>query len=139
MPAHKFNYQVITQYKSILRALGHRSHASQSIPTLRNPNIIKLDQRLEMPPKKQEEPKSGAEHCMLKIGRKNNVVQCKEDMQNEAFCLYGKTGMFFSTNKRYVHQYPREEDYNLTFQTVDTGTRQRVSKLKTERKTKTNP
>ena len=43
-------------------------------------------------------------------------------MQNEAYGLYGMTGMFFSTNKRYVHPYPREEDYNPTFQTVDTDT-----------------
>ena len=68
-----------------------------------------------MPPKKQEEPKSGAEHCMLKIGRQNNVIQWKEDMQNEACGLYVMTGMFFSTNERYVHPYPREEDNNTTF------------------------
>ena len=41
-------------------------------------------------------------------------------MQNEACGLYGMTGMFFSTNKSYVQPYPREEDYNPTFQTVDT-------------------
>ena len=57
---------------------------------------------------------------MLKIGRHNNVVQWKEEMQNEACGLYGMTGMFFSTNKSYVHSYPREEDYNPTFQTVET-------------------
>ena len=79
MPVHKFNYQVITQYKSILRALGHRSHASLSIRKLRNLNIIRLDQRIETPSKKQEDLKSGAEHCMLKIGRQNNVVQWKEE------------------------------------------------------------
>ena len=56
---------------------------------------------------------------MLKIGRQNNVVQWKEDMQNEACGLYGMTGMFFSTNRHYVQPYPREEDYNPTFQTVD--------------------
>ena len=73
-----------------------------------------------MPPKKQEEPKSGAEQCMLRIGRYNNVVQWREDMQNEACGLYGMTGTFFTTNKSYVHPYPREEDYNPTFQTVET-------------------
>ena len=73
-----------------------------------------------MPPKKHEEPKSGAEHCILKFGRQNNVVQWKEDMQNEACGLYGMTGTFFSTNRHYVQPYPREEDYNPTFQTVDT-------------------
>lgn len=119
MPVHKFNYQVITQYKSILRALGHRSQESLSIRKSRIPNIIKLVQRIEMPPKKQEEPKSGAEHCMLRIGRYNNVVQWREDMQNEACGLYGMTGTFFTTNKSYVHPYPREEDYDPTFQTVE--------------------
>ena len=73
-----------------------------------------------MPPKKQDDPKSGAEQCMLKIGRHNNVVQWKEDMQNEACGLYGMTGMFFSTNRSYIQPYPREEDYNPTFQTVET-------------------
>ena len=29
------------------------------------------------------------------------------------------TGMVFSTNRSYVQPYPREEDYNPTFQTVD--------------------
>ena len=57
---------------------------------------------------------------MLKIGRHNNVVQWKEEMQNEACGLYGMTGMFFSTNKSYVQPYPREEDYNPTFQMVET-------------------
>ena len=71
-----------------------------------------------MPPKKQEEPKSVAEPCILKIGRYNNVVQWREDMQNEACGLYGMTGMFFSTNKSYVHPYPREEDYNPTVEIV---------------------
>ena len=41
-------------------------------------------------------------------------------MQNEACGLYGMTGTFFTTNKSYVHPYPREEDYNPTFQTVET-------------------
>ena len=122
MPVHKFNYQVIHTTSLLLRALGHRSHESQSIRASRNPNIIKLDQRIEMPPKKQEEPKSAAEQCMLRIGRYNNVVQWREDMQNEACGLYGMTGTFFTTNKSYVHPYPREEDYNPTFQTVEIDT-----------------
>ena len=92
-----------------------------------------------MPPKKQEEPKSGAEQCMLKIGRHNNVVQWKEEMQNEACGLYGMTGMFFSTNKRYVQPYPREEDYNPTFQTVETDAPTAGIETKTGRKTKTGP
>ena len=64
-----------------------------------------------MPPKKQEEPKSGNEVCILKIGRHNNVVQWKEAMQDEACALYGMTGMFFTSNASYFIPYPREEDY----------------------------
>ena len=65
-----------------------------------------------MPQKKQEEAKTGAEACILKIGRLNNVVQWKEEMQDEACGLYGMTGMFFSTNASYVHPFPRPEEYN---------------------------
>ena len=43
-------------------------------------------------------------------------------MPNEACGLYGMTGTFFTTNKSYVHPYPREEDYNPTFQTVEIDT-----------------
>ena len=71
-----------------------------------------------MPQKKHEEPKSGAEPCILKTGRYNNVVQWREDMQNEACGLYGMTGTFFTTNKSYVQPYPREEDYNPAFAPV---------------------
>ena len=39
-------------------------------------------------------------------------------MQDEACGLYGMTGMFFSTNKSYVHPYPQEEDFNPTIPTV---------------------
>ena len=65
-----------------------------------------------MPLKKQEEPRSGAETYTLKIGRYNNVVQWREEMQDEACGLYGMTGMFFSTNESYVYPFHREEDYN---------------------------
>ena len=65
-----------------------------------------------MPPKKQEEPKSGTEACILKIGRYNNVVQWREEMQDQACALYGMTGMFFTTNASDFIPYPREEDYN---------------------------
>ena len=70
---------------------------------------------------------------MLKFGRYNNVVQWREDMQNEACGLYGMTGTFYTTNKSSVHLYPREEDYNPTFLTVEIDTRQRVSKTKTRK------
>ena len=49
---------------------------------------------------------------MLKLGRQNNVVQWKEEMQDEACALYGMTGMFFSTDASHFIPYPREEDYN---------------------------
>ena len=65
-----------------------------------------------MPPKKQEDLKTAREPCILKIGRFKNVVQWKEEMQNEACSLYGMTGMFFSTNESHFIPYPREEDYN---------------------------
>ena len=49
---------------------------------------------------------------MLKTGRQNNVMQWKEEMQDEACGLYGMTGMFFSTDESHFIPYPREEDYN---------------------------
>lgn len=68
-----------------------------------------------MPPKKAVEAEKSAECCTLKIGRFNNVVQWKEDMQNMACGLYGMTGLFFSTNMSYFHPFPREEDYNPAY------------------------
>ena len=64
-----------------------------------------------MPQKKLEDASSGAVTCILKIGRYNNVVQWKEEMQDEACGLYGMTGMFFTTNESYYHPLPRAEDY----------------------------
>ena len=48
----------------------------------------------------------------MKMGRQNNVMQWKEEMQDEACSLYGMTGMFFSTDESHFIPYPREEDYN---------------------------
>ena len=70
-----------------------------------------------MPQKKPDEGKSGADPCILRIGRYNNVVQWKEEMQTEATALYGMTGMFFTTNARYVHPFSREEEYNPALET----------------------
>jgi hypothetical protein len=64
-----------------------------------------------MPQKKADEPSKGAAECILKICKNNNVVQWKEEIQNELTELYGLTGMFFTTNERYVQPFPREEDY----------------------------
>ena len=65
-----------------------------------------------MPPKKSNEPVKEAAECILRIGKNNNVVQWKEEMQTTVTALYGLTGMFFTTNKRY--QFPRVsyEDYS---------------------------
>ena len=49
---------------------------------------------------------------MLKMGRQNNVVQWKEEMQDGACGLYGMIGMFFSTDESHFILYPREEDCN---------------------------
>ena len=65
-----------------------------------------------MPPKKQEEPKSCTEACILKNGRYNNVVQWREEMQDHACTLYGMTGMFFTTNASHFIPYPCEEGCN---------------------------
>jgi hypothetical protein len=69
-----------------------------------------------MPSKGLAESKdTPSEGCILQYGKDNNVVEWKEDMQNISCGLYGMTGIFFSTNKSYVHPFPREEDYNPTF------------------------
>ena len=52
------------------------------------------------------------EGCILQIGKNNNVVLWKEEMQLIACGLYGMTGLFFSTNERYFQPFPQEEDYN---------------------------
>jgi hypothetical protein len=59
-----------------------------------------------MPQKKADEPSKGAAECILKIGKNNNVVQWKEEIQNELTELYGLTGMFFTTNERYEKPFP---------------------------------
>jgi hypothetical protein len=69
-----------------------------------------------MPQKKASDP---AAECILRIGKNNNVVQCKEEIQNELTELYGLTAMFFTTNERYVQPFPREEDYIPDFRDSD--------------------
>jgi hypothetical protein len=63
-----------------------------------------------MPQKKASDPAKDATECILRIGKNNNVVQWKEEIQNELTELYGLTAMFFTTNERYVQPFPREED-----------------------------
>jgi hypothetical protein len=72
-----------------------------------------------MPQKKADEPSKDAAECILKIGKNNNVVQWKEEIQNELTELYGLTVMFFTTNERYVQPFPREEDYIPDFPESD--------------------
>ena len=72
-----------------------------------------------MPPKKSNEPLKDAAECILRIGKNNNVVQWKEEMQTTVTALYGLTGMFFTTNERYVQPFPREEDYIPDFPESD--------------------
>ena len=47
----------------------------------------------------------------MRIGRENNVVMWRESTQTAVTMLYGMTGIFFTTNTRYVHPIPREQDY----------------------------
>ena len=67
-----------------------------------------------MPQKKLSEAKEGSECCILKIGRYNNIIQWREDMQNTGFGLYGMTAVFFTTNERYFQPYPTMSDYHPT-------------------------
>jgi hypothetical protein len=62
--------------------------------------------------KTAEAKEKAAEGCILQIGKNNNVVLWKEEMQLIACGLYGMTGLFFSTNERYFQPFPLEEDYN---------------------------
>ena len=72
-----------------------------------------------MPQKKAIEPGKDAAECILRIGKNNNVVQWKEEIQTELTELYGLTAMFFTTNERYVQPFPREEDYIPDFPESD--------------------
>ena len=51
-----------------------------------------------MPGKKARETPKEAEECILKIGKNNNVVQWRGEMQTATTKLYGMTGIFFTTN-----------------------------------------
>jgi hypothetical protein len=72
-----------------------------------------------IPQNKSNEPTQDATECVLRIGKNNNVVQSKEEMQTTVTALYGLTGMFFTTNERYVQPLPREEDYIPDFPESD--------------------
>ena len=69
-----------------------------------------------MPPKKSSDPKSDAPGgCILQIGKHNNIVLWKEELENEVTGLYGKMGMFFTTDERYIIPFPTEENYNPAY------------------------
>jgi hypothetical protein len=72
-----------------------------------------------MPQKKAIEQGKDAAECILRIGKNNNIVQWKEEIQNKLTELYGLTAMFFTTNERYVQPFPREEDYIADFPESD--------------------
>ena len=55
-----------------------------------------------MPPKRAAEGIKIAEECILLIGKQNNVIRWKEQMQGIVTEQYGIIGMFFSTNERFV-------------------------------------
>jgi hypothetical protein len=48
-----------------------------------------------------------ATECVLRIGKNNNVVLWKEEMQTAVTAMFGLTGMFFTTNERNVPTFPR--------------------------------
>jgi hypothetical protein len=47
---------------------------------------------------------------ILRIGKNNNVVQWKEEIQSELTELYGLTAMFFIMNERNVQPFPDSDD-----------------------------
>ena len=62
-----------------------------------------------MPPKRAVEGLKIAEDCILQIGKQNNVIRWKEQMQTIVTEQYGIIGMFFSTNQRYVIPKPPKD------------------------------
>ena len=54
-----------------------------------------------MPPKRAVEALKSAEECMLQIGKYNNILKWRENMQTIVTELYGIVGMFFTTDVRY--------------------------------------
>jgi hypothetical protein len=85
-----------------------------------------------MPQKKSNEPAQDAAECVLRIGKNNNVVQRKEEMQTTVTALYGLAGMFFTTNERYVQPFPREKDYVPDFSESDDEDEGEVNLLNAE-------
>ena len=66
--------------------------------------------------KKFYDPKSdGPGGHILEIGKNNNIVLWKEELENEVTGLYGKMGMFFTTDERYIIPFPTEENYNPAY------------------------
>ena len=64
---------------------------------------------ITMPPKKAAEGIKIAEECILLIGKQNNVIRWKEQMQTIVTEQYGIIGMFFSTNERFVLPKPSKD------------------------------
>ena len=69
-----------------------------------------------MPLKKSNDSKPDAPGgCILQIGKHNNIVRWKEELENEVTGLYGKMGMFFTTDERYIIPFPTEANYNPAY------------------------
>jgi hypothetical protein len=74
-----------------------------------------------MPAKKAGEQLKEAEESILKIGKFNNVIQRRGEMQTSVCTLYGMTGIFFATNERHIPPYPREDQYVLVYSPPEEG------------------
>jgi hypothetical protein len=85
-----------------------------------------------MSQKKANEPGQDATEWVLRIGKNNNVVQWKEEMQTAVTAMVGMTGMFFTTIERYKPQFPREEDYVPDFPDTDVMVEEAENRLDTE-------
>ena len=44
-----------------------------------------------------------------------NIVRWKEELEDEVTGLYGKMGMFFTTDERYIIPFPTEANYNPAY------------------------
>jgi hypothetical protein len=50
--------------------------------------------------------------CILKMGKGNNVIQWREEMNNIATEEFGEVGTYFYTNVANQYPYPHEREYN---------------------------
>ena len=74
-----------------------------------------------MPAKKAGDQSKEAEECVLQIGKFNNVIQWRGEMQTSVCTLYGMTGIFFATNARHIPPYPREDQFIPVYPQIEKG------------------